>query len=530
LMRDLKKNVASFFLQFWQRATGRSSRSNGEVRSARDRDAFLGGEGPIGRDEFLGVSARFAVSDGTRIDLHHRDHLGRRAGQEHFVGGVEVVAGEEFLLGGQAHFGGELHHAMARDAVQGPGRGGRGHQVFPLHVEDVVPRAFRHHPFGVQHDRFRRVGEVGLDLGQDVVEVVQGFDVRIQRLRDVPSGGRDGHAQSLFVEGFRIERDGIRDDDHGGARTFPRVQSQVSHAAGHHEPDVGVAQVVGPQSLQHGLLHLVRRHRDLQHDGPGRGIQPVEVFLQTEHASVVGADPLEHAVPVEQAVVEHGDDRFLFGDEFPVDIDQDRGRALPAAAPRRRGFLCRFFRRHWFFSFMSDGPGGPVKSNRSAFRPPCGTCGPPGRPAPRCGSPSPPSCAAAASLPSISSGSPRPSCGPGSPSVRPPRAASVRRSGPAPWRCVAVLLRTSPRDDGPAGVPTPVVSANSRPWSALPSSVPGGATTARPRSPRGSGRATGGGTGTRSRSTGSACPRVFRPGDRPCRSRRATAFPTWAAS
>jgi hypothetical protein len=42
-----------------------------------------------------------------------------------------------------------------------------------------------------------------------------------------------------------------------------------------------------------------------QQDGLGGIKQPVNVFLELEHAAIVGADAFKHAVAVKQAVVEH---------------------------------------------------------------------------------------------------------------------------------------------------------------------------------------------------------------------------------
>src|SRR5207237_858164 len=48
-------------------------------------------------------------------------------------------------------------------------------------------------------------------------------------------------------------------------------------------------------------------HGNLKVNGPGRMIQPVDVLLEAEDPAGVRPDPLEDAVAIEQAVVEHAD-------------------------------------------------------------------------------------------------------------------------------------------------------------------------------------------------------------------------------
>ena len=51
-----------------------------------------------------------------------------------------------------------------------------------LDEEDIVARAFGDLAVVVQHDRFEAAGPDRLDLGEDVVEIVQRLDARIERI------------------------------------------------------------------------------------------------------------------------------------------------------------------------------------------------------------------------------------------------------------------------------------------------------------------------------------------------------------
>ena len=71
-----------------------------------------------------------------------------------------------------------------------PGVDRRRVQLAPSDDEDVVAGAFGHFALVVEHQGFEAAGVGPLDLGQDVVEVVQRLDPRVQRrgwLRIVPA-------------------------------------------------------------------------------------------------------------------------------------------------------------------------------------------------------------------------------------------------------------------------------------------------------------------------------------------------------
>ena len=70
------------------------------------------------------------------------------------------------------------------------------------------------------------------------------------------------------------------------------------------------------------------RHWNLQQDGFGGTKQPVDVLLESENAAVVGADPFEDAVAVQQAMIEDRDRGLALVVELSVDINfHDAGKA-----------------------------------------------------------------------------------------------------------------------------------------------------------------------------------------------------------
>ncbi len=60
--------------------------------------------------------------------------------------------------------------------------------------------------------------------------------------------------------------------------------------------------------------------------------EPLDVAFEPEHAAVVGADALEDAVAVQEAVIEHADARLFGVAKLPVHPDQTVHTNLPSAA------------------------------------------------------------------------------------------------------------------------------------------------------------------------------------------------------
>ncbi len=128
------------------------------------------------------------------------------------------------------------------------------------------------------------------------------------------SGGDD--LQAVGVELLRIELDlGGNNDD---LRLFAEigVEPERARAARNHQADVAIGNLIGLAGVDHRLHHFLLGHRDFQRNGLGRIVEAVDMLIEQEHPPVVGADALEHAVAIQQPMVEHRHHRILFIHQF----------------------------------------------------------------------------------------------------------------------------------------------------------------------------------------------------------------------
>jgi hypothetical protein len=132
------------------------------------------------------------------------------------------------------------------------------------------------------------------------------------------SRGAD-HLHALLVEFLGVELDLVGDDDQAGGLTGERVEAECADAAGDHESDVAVMDAVGLHRRLDGADQVLLAHRDRQTDGASGVEQPPDVRLHLEHSLVVDANPFEHAVAVQQAVIENGDLRIRFIHESVIE-------------------------------------------------------------------------------------------------------------------------------------------------------------------------------------------------------------------
>ena len=188
--------------------------------------------------------------------------------------------------------------------------------------KDVVPRSLSHLTFGVQHDGFVEALPESFTFGQDVVEVIQALDRRIQAFhRDTRSFGDDDfHAISVHL--FRIQADAVGDADHTWLWTTEWVQTQGAFAAGQNQTDVAVLKVVGRHGLAGEILNLVDAQFRIQMDALGRLHQTHQVRPKLEDPSVVNSDALEDTVSVEKAMVKDTDLGLRAGNQMPIDPNQ----------------------------------------------------------------------------------------------------------------------------------------------------------------------------------------------------------------
>src|SRR5262245_6181889 len=200
-----------------------------------------------------GDRSRRAVADPTAVALRHRDHLGTRSGEEALVGSVDVEAREPRFAHAKASLPGEPEQRGARDSLERAVLGRRRRYRTVARDVEVVARALGDESLGVQHDRLVRAGPRRIDLREDVLEVIERLDARIDGLvRDLPRGGRDD-TQALLVELGRVEPDVGHDDEDARPGTRARVEAEVAHAAGDDQADVAVLLAIGPDRRPHRL-------------------------------------------------------------------------------------------------------------------------------------------------------------------------------------------------------------------------------------------------------------------------------------
>ena len=240
-----------------------------------------------------------SMTDGAVVELHGGDDLRRCAGEEKLIRRVEVVARQLLHVDLQPELGGDVEHGLPGDAPQGTRIDGRGEDFTALHNENVVPRTLGDVALLVEHEAFIGFGEVGLDLGHDVVQVIERLHRRAQRTGSHAARGA-GHDRHPTLVGLRrIKLDGRGDDDDRGLRAAIGAEAEVALPAGHEQADVAVAQIILADRLERGGLHLLPGQRDGEQEGARRIPQTLEVFGELEDPAIVKADALENAVAVE---------------------------------------------------------------------------------------------------------------------------------------------------------------------------------------------------------------------------------------
>ncbi len=148
--------------------------------------------------------------DGPAVHRDDRNDFGPRAGQEALVGGVEIVPGDAPLECGNPEPLRQFHHEPPGDPFQGPVDGGGGQKPAVADDEQVVRGALRDEPLAVEHDRLDAACVLRFDLGEDVVQVVEALDPRVDPVRSEPAAGRGHHRDTLPVVLLGIEPDRVR--------------------------------------------------------------------------------------------------------------------------------------------------------------------------------------------------------------------------------------------------------------------------------------------------------------------------------
>src|SRR3989442_999852 len=242
--------------------------------------------------------------------MHARGDLCGGAGNERLVRGPDVVEREELLLRLEAELRGDLKDGLPRDSGK-VRRCERRHEGVVADNEDVLGARLGNIAVDVEHERFIRAVLVRLDLGHDVVQIIQGLDRRAEALgRDASVRRRDDLEAALVDLAEEID---ARLRDHDDARTglaLPRIEAEIARPACDDRADVSFPDVVASARLQDDPCELLFRMRELQVDRFRTLEESVQVALELEDAAVVRADAFEDPVTVQQAMVEDADLRL----------------------------------------------------------------------------------------------------------------------------------------------------------------------------------------------------------------------------
>src|SRR5262245_12811490 len=260
-------------------------------------------------------------TDHAAIDLHHGNDLRACSREETFIGVKQIVASQIRFADDQTCFARQLDYHAARNAVQRAGRQRWSEQLISFADENIIARTLRHEPFSVQHDCLLAAGVDRFDLGENVVQIVQRLDGRIQRAVQIPCRRHRDDVHPTLIKLRRIKLNFVRDHDDRRALALVRIQTQAARASRYDEPDVAVADLISTTRFEDGLRDLHVRHRDVQQDRFGRAKQPVNVLLQLKDAAIVSTDAFENTVAVKQPMVEHRDFGALFVVVLAVDVD-----------------------------------------------------------------------------------------------------------------------------------------------------------------------------------------------------------------
>ncbi len=255
------------------------------------------------------------------IDLGDGDDLGGRAGEEDLIGTLDLFGCHVLDVAGDVKFRAQVHDEAARDAFENTRIAGWREDLAVLDDEDVVAGALADVTIDVEHDGLIAADINGLDLGQDVVEVVEAFDARV-KAGDWGSGTLgDDDAHALLVFLFRVELDLIGDADDAGDGALAWVQAQSAVAAGNQQADVAFNDSVGLDAVTQNLHHCLAGKWDFHVDGLGGAPQTLHVLAALEDLALVDADALKDAVAVKQAVVVHADHGLVLRHHAAVDVD-----------------------------------------------------------------------------------------------------------------------------------------------------------------------------------------------------------------
>ena len=198
-----------------------------------------------------------AGADADVIDLGDGDDLGGGAGEEDLIGSLDLFGRHVLDVAVNVQLGTQVHDEAAGDALENARIAGGREDLAVFDDEDIVAGTLADVAIDVEHDGLIAADIDGLNLGQNVVEVVEAFDARVEAGDGRAGAFGDDDAHALFVLVFGVELDLIGDADDAGDGALARVKAQGAVATSDEQADVALDNTVGgdavTQNLHHGL-------------------------------------------------------------------------------------------------------------------------------------------------------------------------------------------------------------------------------------------------------------------------------------
>ena len=123
------------------------------------------------------------------------------------------MSGERRLFHGNAGLFRQLDHGVSGNPFQNARIGGRRFENPIFDDEDIIARALSHVALIVEHDRLVVAEVLRLDLGQNIVQIIERFDGGRQRGWVAAASRHSYDGEAIFVKLLRVELDGIGDDE-----------------------------------------------------------------------------------------------------------------------------------------------------------------------------------------------------------------------------------------------------------------------------------------------------------------------------
>src|SRR5665213_1404990 len=270
-------------------ASSRASWTHPPTRSG-NRVPPCPGQGPESRHQFFGHRTGKARTDRPPVEGNDRHYFRGRARHEGFLRGVNVVTGDGLFRGDQTGLGGQFEDRFAGHALQRALPSGRGQQAPLAQDKQVVGGAFRDVTVLGQQNGLQGAALTGLNLRQNVVEVVQALDLGAEGFRHVAAGGHRDQGQAVAIRGVRVETDEVGDDDVGGLAAQGGTKAQIALPPREQGAYISVFKAVGGQGPEDFRPHGGLSQGRLQQNSFGRIVKAVQVLGQTEDFAVVSAD------------------------------------------------------------------------------------------------------------------------------------------------------------------------------------------------------------------------------------------------